>query len=120
MKKKVVCEMEVTVDIIGGKYKATILYLLGDEGTKRFGELKSFLSDVSHKTLTNQLRELEEDGLVQRKVYPQVPPKVEYSLTEKGKSLGAILDLMCEWGEKNMSDKYELINPLCDEKGKDS
>ncbi|PAB59814.1 winged helix-turn-helix transcriptional regulator [Anaeromicrobium sediminis] len=114
MKKKVVCEMEVTVDIMGGKYKAIILYVLGEEGTKRFGELKSFICNVSHKTLTNQLRELEDNGLVQRKVYPEVPPRVEYSLTEKGKTLMPILEAMCEWGEKNMGDKYELINPLCE------
>ncbi|MCT4594404.1 MAG: helix-turn-helix transcriptional regulator [Anaeromicrobium sp.] len=113
MKKKVVCEMEVTLDIIGGKYKATILYILGGEGTKRFGELKSFICNVSHKTLTNQLRELEEDGLVHREIYPEVPPKVEYSLTKKGKTLIPILEAMCEWGEINMGDKYELINPLC-------
>jgi len=114
MKKvKIACEMEVTLDIIGGKWKPLILYLLIDEGTKRFGEIKSFISHISHKTLTNQLRELEEDELISRTVYPTVPPKVEYTITPKGKSLYPVLEALCQWGEENLSDKYELINPLC-------
>jgi DNA-binding HxlR family transcriptional regulator len=112
--KEVVCEIEVTLDMISGKWKPLILYFLGQEGTKRFGQIKVFIDKISHKSLTNQLRELEEDGLVQRVVYPEVPPKVEYSLTEKGKTLLPILESMCEWGEKNMAKRYKLINPLCD------
>jgi DNA-binding HxlR family transcriptional regulator len=112
--KEVVCEIEVTLDMISGKWKPLILYFLGQEGTKRFGQIKVFINKISHKSLTYQLRELEEDGLVCRVVYPEVPPKVEYSLTEKGKTLLPILEAMCEWGEKNIGGKYKLINPLCD------
>ena len=112
-KKQVVCEIEVTISMLGGKWKPLILYYLGDEGVKRFGQIKSFIKTISHKTLTNQLKQLEQDGLVLRTVYPEVPPKVEYSLTDMGKSLIPILEAMCAWGEKHMKDKYELINPLC-------
>lgn len=71
------------------------------------------VTQISQRTLTNQLRELEADGLIQRKVYAEVPPRVEYSITEKGKSLEEILELMCEWGEKNMDDRFEMTNPQC-------
>lgn len=113
-KIKVVCEMEITLNVIGGKWKPLILHLLIYEGTKRFGEIKNFIGNISHKTLTNQLRELETDGLITRTVYPTVPPKVEYSITEKGTSLSNILEEMCKWGEENLTEKYELINPLCE------
>ncbi|MGL5330617.1 MAG: winged helix-turn-helix transcriptional regulator [Peptostreptococcaceae bacterium] len=114
MKKcSLTCEMEITLNAIGGKWKPLILYFLIENGTKRFGEIKSFINHTSHKTLTNQLRELENDTLISRKVYPTVPPKVEYSITEKGMSLYPILNAMCEWGEKNIDDRYELINPQC-------
>lgn len=114
MKKcSLTCEMEITLNVIGGKWKPLILYFLIENGTKRFGEIKSFINHTSHKTLTNQLRELEQDNLVSRTVYPTVPPKVEYSMTQKGLSLYPILEAMCEWGENNLDDKYELINPQC-------
>ncbi len=114
MKKcSLTCEIEITLNAIGGKWKPLILYYLIENGTKRFGEIKSYISHTSHKTLTNQLRELEEDNLVSRKVYPTVPPKVEYSITKKGMTLYPILSAMCEWGEKNLDDRYELINPQC-------
>ncbi|WP_270941139.1 winged helix-turn-helix transcriptional regulator [Romboutsia lituseburensis] len=114
MKKcSLTCEMEITLNAIGGKWKPLILYYLIENGTKRFGEIKSFINHTSHKTLTNQLRELEEDNLISRTVYPTVPPKVEYSITEKGMSLYPILEAMCEWGERNLDDRYELINPQC-------
>ncbi|MGL5316106.1 MAG: winged helix-turn-helix transcriptional regulator [Peptostreptococcaceae bacterium] len=113
-KTSLTCEMEITLNAIGGKWKPLILYFLIEEGTKRFGEIKSFINHTSHKTLTNQLRELEEDNLIFRKVYPTVPPKVEYSITKKGMSLYSILEAMCEWGEENFdTEKYELINPQC-------
>lgn len=113
-KKKVTCEIEITLLAIGGKWKPLILYYLIENGTKRFGEIMSYLNSISQKTLTNQLRELEKDGLINRKVYAEVPPKVEYSITEKGMSLFPILELMCEWGEKNITADFEIINPQCD------
>lgn len=112
-KVKVICEMEVTLKMIGGKYKPLILEYLIRNGTKRFNEILHYISHISQRTLTTQLRELENDGLIFRKLYAEVPPKVEYSITDKGRSLEAILELMCEWEEKNMKDKFELLNPQC-------
>lgn len=112
-KINVICEMEVTVKMIGGKYKPLILDYLIKSGTKRFNELKKYIVHISQKTLTTQLRELEDDGLITRQVYAEVPPKVEYSITSKGKSLEKILDLMCEWGEENIDSRYVLLNPQC-------
>lgn len=91
--------VEATLEVIGGKWKVVILCLL-KEGTKRFGELHRYMPNASKKMLTQQLRELEEDGLVNRVVSQQVPLKVEYSLSEEGESLRTILNLMCEWGER--------------------
>ena len=107
------CEMEVTLKIIGGKCKPLILYLLIEEGTKRFKELKSLITQISQKTLTNQLRELEADGLIHRQSFAEIPPRVEYSITEKGSSLFPILESMCKWGEENMDQRFELTNPQC-------
>ena len=90
-----------TLSLINGKYKMTILYTLMKFGIVRFNEMKKYIGDISYKTLSSNLKELEADQLVHRKEYPQIPPKVEYSLTERGKSLIPILDGMCEWGEKN-------------------
>lgn len=94
------CEKELTLSIIGGKWKMIIIWYLGKEGTKRFSELKALLPNITQKMLTNQLRELEEDHIVHREVYPVVPPKVEYSLKEQGRSLMPILELMYEWGKE--------------------
>lgn len=112
-KIKVICEMEITLKFIGGKSKPLILYYLATQGTKRFNQLLSYITVVSQRTLTNQLRELESDGLVHRKVYKEIPPKVEYSITEKGRSLVPLLQLMCEWGENNLDDRFEVTNPQC-------
>jgi len=90
-----------TLSLINGKYKMTILYTLMKFGVVRFNEMKKYIGEISYKTLSSALKELEADKLVHREEYPQIPPKVEYSLTERGKSLIPILDRMCEWGEKN-------------------
>ena len=92
------CPVETTLMLIGDKWKVLILRDLMP-GTKRFGELKKPIGTVSQKVLTAQLRDMEEKGLVSRKVYAEVPPRVEYSLTELGKSLKPILDAMWAWGE---------------------
>lgn len=93
------CEKELTLAVIGGKWKLIILWHLGLEGTKRFSELKKLIPHITQKMLTNQLRELEEDQLILRKVYPVVPPRVEYSLTEHGESLMPVLKMMYTWGK---------------------
>lgn len=90
-----------TLSLINGKYKMTILYTLMSFGAVRFNEMKKYIGEISYKTLSSTLKELESDLLVNRKEYPQIPPKVEYSLTERGRSLIPILDMMCEWGDKN-------------------
>lgn len=90
-----------TMSLIQGKYKMFILYTLMEFGVVRFNEMKKYIYGISYKTLSAMLKELEADGLVNRKEYPQIPPKVEYSLTERGKSLIPILDSMCEWGDKH-------------------
>ena len=90
-----------TLSLINGKYEMTILYTLMEFGIVRFNEMKKYIGEISYKTLSSTLKELEADQLVHRKEYPQIPPKVEYSLTERGKSLIPILDAMCEWGEQN-------------------
>lgn len=93
------CPVEATLDVIGGKWKGIILYHLMEQ-PQRFGELNRLLADVTQRMLTLQLRGLEEDGIVHREVYKQVPPKVEYSLTEFGQSLKPIILLMRDWGEQ--------------------
>jgi len=95
------CPVVATLDIIGGKYKALILWHLID-GTRRFGELRRLIPQATQKMLTQQLRELEEDHLVIRTVYPVVPPKVEYRLSDLGKSIEPILDAIRVWGTDYM------------------
>ena len=90
-----------TMSLIQGKYKMIILYTLMAFEVVRFNEMKRYIGEISYKTLSATLKELEADGLVHREEYPQIPPKVEYSLTERGKTLIPILDAMCEWGDKN-------------------
>lgn len=94
------CSVRAALAVIGGKWKPVIArYLI--LGTKRFGELRKLMPDVSQKMLTQQLRELEHDGIVARKIYQQVPPKVEYSLTAYGRTLRPVLEALCKWGEKH-------------------
>lgn len=90
-----------TLSLISGKYKMVILYCLMEFSVVRYNEMKRYLKTVSHKTLSLSLKELEKDGLIIRKEYPQIPPKVEYSLSDKGKSLMRILDELCTWGENH-------------------
>ncbi len=90
-----------TLSVIGGKWKMVIIYLLAENQPIRFNELKRQIGAITYKTLSSQLKELEADGLVKRKEYPQVPLKVEYSLTDKAESLLPVLEGLCEWGLKN-------------------
>ncbi|RUT31940.1 transcriptional regulator [Paenibacillus zeisoli] len=89
-----------TLSVIGGKWKMVIMYLLAEGQTVRFNELKRQIGTITYKTLSSQLKELEADGMVIRTEYPQVPPKVEYSLTDKAESLLPVLEGLCEWGVK--------------------
>ncbi|WP_435308805.1 winged helix-turn-helix transcriptional regulator [Sebaldella termitidis] len=93
-----------TLSIIGGKWKMTILYWLFEVNTVRYNELKRLIGSISHKMLSSQLKDLEKDGLIIRKEYPQIPPRVEYSLTQKGRSLFPLMEEMCKWGEPNKSE----------------
>ena len=90
-----------TMSLIQGKYKMFILYTLMEFGVVRFNEMQKYIGTITFKTLSSTLKQLEADGLVIRTEYPQIPPKVEYRLSERGKSLMPILDQMCEWGDKN-------------------
>ncbi|KAA2243596.1 helix-turn-helix transcriptional regulator [Chitinophaga agrisoli] len=96
-----VCPVARTLGIIGGKWKPLILYLVS-EGVNRFGKLSACLPGISKHMLTRQLRELEEDGILIRAVYPEVPPRVEYALTEKGRSLSAVTMAIMKWGQENL------------------
>jgi DNA-binding HxlR family transcriptional regulator len=98
-KKLFVCPVETTIGVIGGKWKSVILFHLMKAPVIRFSEFQRLLPKVTSQMLTAQLRELQYDGLVHREVYPQVPPKVEYSLTPFGKTLAPIVRAMVEWGE---------------------
>lgn len=93
-----------TLSLISGKHKMVILYCLMEFEVVRFNELKRYLKKISDKTLSTNLKELEADYLIVRTEYPQIPPKVEYSLSDRGKSLMAVLDELCIWGENNRLD----------------
>ena len=103
-KKHVYCPAETTLGVIGGKWKLLILRELL-AGVSRFGELRRRLSGVSEKMLAQHLRELERDGIIARQIYPEVPPKVEYSLTASGKTLKPIINGLHEWGREHLSSK---------------
>ena len=104
------CPVEATLDLIGGKYKALILWHLSD-GKLRFSELRQRITKATPKMLTQQLRELESQELIHREVYPVIPPKVEYSLTETGRSLMPILVAMRDWGAEYLRSKDQ--EPCC-------
>ena len=106
------CRVEDALGIIVGKWKPLILLILLQDGTHRFSELKRRVPGITQKMLTNQLRELEAEDIISRKVYPQVPPKVEYSMTEYGKSLEAILVAMHEWGTTHTLRKMKKVQQL--------
>ena len=101
-RKKFNNPVELSLSIIGGKWKIPIIWKLKDS-SKRYGELRRSLTKITHKMLTQHLRELEEDEILTRKVYPEVPPKVEYSLTLLGKSVIPVIDMLREWGEEYRS-----------------
>jgi DNA-binding HxlR family transcriptional regulator len=104
--------IEAALDVVGGKWKPLILYALKD-GTLRFSQVQNRVKPhITQRMLTKELRKLEVDGLISRHVYPQVPPKVEYTLTENGRSIIPILDLLCEWGEEHLGER---IKYWCDE-----
>lgn len=95
------CAIIYTLSVVGGKWKWLIMYKLSENGVLRYGELKRVLPLITHKMLSQQLKELEAQHLVYRKEYQQIPPKVEYSLTDKGRTLLPIMDLMSQWGSEN-------------------
>ncbi len=109
------CPLSWALSVISGKWKIAIIWLLRNNAL-RFNELQKNLPNITQKTLTQQLRELERDGMVSRKVYPEVPPKVEYSLTELGRSIKPALVSMCRWGRKYrkaVGNRFETT-ALCD------
>lgn len=94
--------MEYTLSIIGGKWKPLIIWRLVNSGILRYGQFKKSINGITHKMLSQQLKELESDGIIKRDEYPEIPPKVEYSLTEKGITLIPVLKGMVNWGNQNM------------------
>ncbi len=102
------CPVEATIDLIGGKYKAVLLWHLSN-GTKRFSEFKKLMPKITEKMLASQLRALENDGLINRKVYPVVPPKVEYNLSEFGKTVIPVLQAMCDFGNTYIDKKRKSL-----------
>lgn len=109
--KKFNCPVEYTLSIMGGKWKPVILWHLAVEGVRRYGEIKKSVTGITHKMLSQQLKELEWDGLIHRQEYHQIPPKVEYSLTDKGASLMPVLKTMCEWGGEHMGETPKVCPP---------
>ncbi|MEE9446331.1 MAG: helix-turn-helix domain-containing protein [Arenicellales bacterium] len=103
------CPVEAALDMIGGKWKSIVLFRLLED-THRFNELRRLIPNITQRMLTNQLRELEKDGLVNRKVYAQVPPKVEYSITEFGQTLEPVLLALTHWSEQEVLPRMESRN----------
>jgi DNA-binding HxlR family transcriptional regulator len=103
-----VSPIDAALEIIGGKYKVAILYYIR-ESVLRFGELRRLMPLATKRMLTKQLRELERDGMIDRKIFRQVPPRVDYSLTKEGKSIVPILEDLCEWGKRRMTKKTNVV-----------
>jgi DNA-binding HxlR family transcriptional regulator len=103
-----VSPIDAAIEIIGGKYKVAILYYIR-ESVLRFGELRRLMPLATKRMLTKQLRELERDGMIDRKVFRQVPPRVDYSLTKEGKSIVPILEDLCEWGKRRITKKTNVV-----------
>jgi DNA-binding HxlR family transcriptional regulator len=97
-----ICGIDAAMDVVSGKWKSLILWELNNYGTRRFGELRSGMPGVSEKMLSQHLREMEEDGLIRREVFPEVPPRVEYSLTEHGRTLNQALGPLGAWGSERV------------------
>ena len=97
------CQVRDALLIIGGKWKSMILFALGTQGILRFNQLKQMVPDISQKMLTQQLRDLERDGLITRKAYPEIPPRVEYAITDLGKSIGKIYEAIHQWTAENFA-----------------
>ncbi|WP_341644949.1 winged helix-turn-helix transcriptional regulator [Thauera sp. SDU_THAU2] len=100
------CTVEATLDLIGGKWKGVILYRLLTEQVLRFNELRRLLPNITQRMLTNQLRELEGDGLIARKIYAEVPPKVEYRLTDYGQTLAPVIHALKSWGDAHIQHQH--------------
>ncbi len=106
-----ICPIQFTLSLIGGKWKVIILYQIHLGPVRRYGELKRLVPGITHKMLSQQLKELERDDLIQRQEYPQVPPKVEYSLTPNGRTVLPVIQVMSQWGERQMA-KTRLAEAL--------
>lgn len=104
------CGIDAALDVVSGKWKGLVLWELHDRGTRRFAELRRALPGVSEKMLTQHLRQMEEDGLIRRKVYAEVPPRVEYSLTDEGASLNEALQPLGRWGRRRLEREGPTIN----------
>ncbi|MDX1941715.1 MAG: helix-turn-helix domain-containing protein [Saprospiraceae bacterium] len=102
------CALDITMSFIGGKWKTVVLWYLRKD-KKRFSELKRHIPEITEKMLSLQLRQLEQDGLVQRTVFPEVPPRVEYELTEEGKTLVPLLEMMATWGKKKGKEQGKML-----------
>ena len=105
-KRKYICSVEAAIDVIGGKWKPLILWVLKN-GTFRFGELEDEFPGITQKVLTRQLRDLEQDGLITRKVYPEIPPRVEYTITQDGMTVVPILESLRDWADEHLADSIE-------------
>ena len=104
--KKFNCPVEATLSRIGGKYKAIILYHIMEDKVLRFNQIQKYIPRATAKMLTQQLRELEKDSLIHRKVYPVVPPKTEYTMTDLGNTLHDVVYAMCDWGREHMAGTF--------------